>query len=542
MHGIQSYISCFSLILAGLFAGIQPAAADTTKLQFSVHDETKVLILEVRGLTFEMLERAYTPNINYLIANGMLTTMEQREVASLAIGQRRTGSGVRGKIGRLANCLDSTYSIKSSLYTTGISSDTIIGYFSQRRKNFRSNESMIKDFVNSGNASNVRFSFISFRTIGSVNGFVDREQINSLTTIDSLIGIVFKSYQEKLKWDKTSVVLLTDGTASHHYRQDDPYSFTPLIVTGNGIPKFVNLEQSYSSDDVLDLALQLMGVECEILTADYTSTKQFTRTDEKSNIFFLPRPDILISRFANKNQYGMDLSTDIEDVTLFYTINGSDPRTSGIQYRGQVLFKDPGVYPIRAVALKNGHFSVVTEHVIKLRDGIYSVDVYPLPDPKYTWDGVDELIDEDTANVDFAVDKWLGFQGQDVTIEFNFGDKRVISGVDLTALQDFQSWIFFPVKVTAYIGNDKNNMVEAGSVSYEVSPNDNQKMRRHFNIGFTQHFINSLGSQYIKKQNRSKYLNVRYLTLKIENIKTAPDWFSLPGAQTWFFTDEVRVY
>ena len=56
--------------------------------------------------------------------------------------------------------------------------------------------------INSNNGFGVRFSFLSFRTFSSKPNYLDREQINELSTIDSLIGIVFKSYQEKVKWDK----------------------------------------------------------------------------------------------------------------------------------------------------------------------------------------------------------------------------------------------------------------------------------------------------------------------------------------------------
>ena len=60
-------------------------------------------------------------------------------------------------------------------------------------------------------------------------------------------------------------------------------------------------------------------------------------------------------------------------------------------------------------------------------------------------------------------------------------------------------------------------------------------------IPITSDFLAKLSSTYIKKKRRQKSLYVKYLTVKIEANKTAPEWFTLPGAQTWFFTDEIKI-
>jgi hypothetical protein len=53
---------------------------------------------------------------------------------------------------------------------------------------------MVKDFINNKNGTNVRLAFLSFRNFSASSNYLDREQINELSTIDSLIGVVFKSY------------------------------------------------------------------------------------------------------------------------------------------------------------------------------------------------------------------------------------------------------------------------------------------------------------------------------------------------------------
>ena len=162
----------------------------------------------------------------------------------------------------MIQCYDSVGVFQSSLNTVGIFNDTIRGPFYLLRKNFRSNESMVKDFINSNNGSNVRFSFLSFRTFSPKTKYLDREQINELTTIDSLIGIVFKSYQEKVKWENTTVMVLSDGNASHKYMEGEIYKNTPLIIKGPSVPNHYDPLRVIPIQEVLGLATDLLKMSC----------------------------------------------------------------------------------------------------------------------------------------------------------------------------------------------------------------------------------------------------------------------------------------
>lgn len=133
---------------------------------------------------------------------------------------------------------------------------------------------------------------------------------------------------------------------------------------------------------------------------------------------------------------------------MYYTIDGSDPRTRGLEYKSPITIREAGTYTIKAAANKNGVWSPVTQEKTSLRFNITSIELDPEPDAKYFYDGTDELIDGDTAGLSYSEEKWLGFQGTDVDMLFNFGSKREIRSVDLSALQDYYSWIFLPVRVT----------------------------------------------------------------------------------------------
>ncbi|HNB93013.1 MAG TPA: hypothetical protein PKV31_08890, partial [Saprospiraceae bacterium] len=206
-------------------------------------DLPNVLIIEIKGMTFEMMERAYTPNIKFLIKNGFLGSMKYKNPEEPSTG---ISMNFRRKLGTMAMCMDSMKVCQTSLNTVGAFNESFKGPFSKIRKNYRSNESMVKDFINNSNGTNVRFAMLSFRAFTQKQGFVDEGQIRELSTIDSLIGVVFKSYQEKVKWEQTTVFIVSDGSAAHEYRESELYKNTPIVIKGPGIPIVYNVENVVS--------------------------------------------------------------------------------------------------------------------------------------------------------------------------------------------------------------------------------------------------------------------------------------------------------
>ena len=507
------------------------------------NDQKNVLIFQIRGLTYEMLERAYTPNMKYLIKNGFLGSMKYRNQEDQnAIGRR---SNVKSTIGDIAQCLDS---IQSGLYTlnsVGSFNDTIKGPFNKLNKNYRSNESMVKDFINNKNGTNVRLAFLSFRNFSTSSNYLDREQINELSTIDSLIGVVFKSYQEKVKWENTTVIILSNGIACHKYQETELYKNTPIVLYGSGIPIIENVENMVSAEDALSLVTKTLGISCTN-TPRYDAShfiQEFIKNDSTNNFFslFVPRPDIISYPIPGKNMLEVELLSDNESSKLYYTTDGHDPRTNGIEYRNPFYLKEAGVYLIKAASNQNGVWSPVTQQSVTLRHNIAAILVSPPPDPKYTFNGIDELIDGDTAGLYYATDRWLGFQGKDVDFFFDFGNKREIQTIDVSTLQDYVSWIFLPIQITFFIGNDRNQMIDIGSISHTTREDDPKNIKKHYTMDISAELLNSLGSNLIKKRKRKKSLYVKYLLIHVEAQKTAPEWFSLPGAQVWFFTDEIKI-
>ncbi|MEO8961788.1 MAG: FN3 associated domain-containing protein, partial [Ginsengibacter sp.] len=56
----------------------------------------------------------------------------------------------------------------------------------------------------------------------------------------------------------------------------------------------------------------------------------------------------------NKNELFVHLSTDIDDLIIYYTIDNTNPDSFSKQYKGQAVEIPKGIYQLRAIAYKDG--------------------------------------------------------------------------------------------------------------------------------------------------------------------------------------------
>ena len=56
-----------------------------------------------------------------------------------------------------------------------------------------------------------------------------------------------------------------------------------------------------------------------------------------------------------KNQLFVSLSTDIDDLKIYYTLNNTNPDLFSNEYKGQPVEIPKGIYQLRAVAYKNNN-------------------------------------------------------------------------------------------------------------------------------------------------------------------------------------------
>ena len=143
------------------------------------------------------------------------------------------------------------------------------------------------------------------------------------------------------------------------------------------------------------------------------------------------------------------------------------------------------------------------------------------PSVNYPGDGPSSLTDGLLGSQDIRDGRWLGFQGDDVSIVLEFSSPTPIDFVAVDVLQVERSWIFFPRSVALAVSNDG---VRWPTV-HEVTVNPSRE---------SEPVVQQL-------QGRVSGPPIRYLRVDLENQGTNPVWHAAPGEPSWVFVDEVMV-
>lgn len=504
----------------------------------ATYSQNRVLFIEIRGLTYELLERGDNPNLKYLIESGTLLSLpctNSSEADRLAGNTAMTE--MVGKMVRFADCLKSNG--KNSLFlATSATTDTLIGIDPSKKKLFRTNEQLVKDFINTEDLASKSFYYLNFRpytapTDGNADSYF-RFRMAYYEIVDSLLGVLFKSLQERELWQSTRVYISTMVPQSRNLES----TYSPLFILDSKIPHVNAPNLVISRNDLFSMVSNHNGCsnpeDSDILES---LVHRISTSDTLPHL--VARPDVF--KFIPTNTYGVEIEmvTD-QNNPIYFTIDGTDPMLFGNLYSEPLRFKNPGLVKIKAVAKHGMEYSRIIEDSIRLMPDIQLISVKPLPSPKYVFDGASELVDHDTATTSFMEPKYLGWQGQDVEILFNFGNKRKFSEVDVSTLQDYVSWIFAPIKVELFVGNDLVNLTSLGTVNFQNNPEQNLE-KVHFNFKIEPSQLQKLGTQFISKKKKQKRLSVRYLKVKVTVLENAPEWFKIPGAQVWLFIDEISI-
>lgn len=141
--------------------------------------------------------------------------------------------------------------------------------------------------------------------------------------------------------------------------------------------------------------------------------------------------------------------------------------------------------------------------------------------PKYEAGGEKALTDG-LRGIDDYHFNWLGFEGEDMEAIVDMGEETTISSISVDFLQDIQSWVFFPKKLTAFCSADGGEFTKMGSVVNTTPENK----------------AGAFMQTYALKVDNVK---ARYIKVRAEALKTCPGWHIGSGKKSWIFTDEIVI-
>lgn len=352
-------------------------------------------------------------------------------------------------------------------------------------------------------------------------------------------------------------VIMTPTTHAYFdYYQSAETDEEPFAIGG-----YLPLEKVYSLEPAPDVLTpeqknHILGVQANLWTeyiptpehVEYMSLPrmaamsevQWTAAEKKDYDNFLKRLPQLTDLYEKK---GYNYATHVYDIkaslepnfetnaidvefstlgnsTIYYTLDGSEPTTSSIEYIGKFTVKEDA--EIRAAAFANGKInSKVFSDKIKISKSTFKpITLLTKPSKDYARNGAPLLVDGLHGKNYYNTDRWIGFQN-DLVVIIDLLEPTEISEANFNTNVRTGSWIFDAEEVIIESSNDNENFETVIS-------------EKGFNVK-NEHW------EEVVNHNFTFNTTARYFKITIKPMSKIPEWHSGKGRGAFVFVDEISL-
>src|SRR5690606_34924395 len=135
--------------------------------------------------------------------------------------------------------------------------------------------------------------------------------------------------------------------------------------------------------------------------------------------------------------------------------------------------------------------------------------------------GAEGLIDGIKGTTNWRKGDWQGYQNEDFEAVVDLQQKKPITLIEASFLQDSRSWILMPVKVEYYVSNNNRDFTLVKTIETKTDARQDNVIEN-----YTAQFNN---------------VSARYVKVKAYNFGTLPQWHQGAGGQAFIFIDEITI-
>lgn len=214
----------------------------------------------------------------------------------------------------------------------------------------------------------------------------------------------------------------------------------------------------------------------------------------------------------------VSITSDQESNTIYYTLDGTEPNTGSLRYKGSFSLSESA--RIRAMAVDSrGVKSFLRE--ANLVKATFTIRYPNSPSNKYPPKNQIILLDGRKADPDYSNGEWLGWEGQDMVVELDMGESRTFSRVSADFLNSTGSWIFPPTEMVVEYSDNGRSWLLAGKAINQTAWDKNNDPRMELSV--------------------DKTFKARYVRIKGVSQKTCPAGHAGAGSPCWLFADELNL-
>lgn len=239
-----------------------------------------------------------------------------------------------------------------------------------------------------------------------------------------------------------------------------------------------------------------------------------------NNFPIVPVPYVVAEVKTFYDKMKIELKTTYTDEEIFYTLDGSNPDSSGILYTKP--FEINTSTKLQAIgSLKGwGKSFVIDANFFKIPGG-RSITIKSEYNSQYNAGGDNGLIDYIRGENNFRLGGWQGYQGQNFEAVVDLGKKQKIKKIAASFLQDVGSWIWFPTEVEYAVSSNGKDYKVVCTIENTFSDKDY--------------------TSTIKDFDARGNVKTRYVRVKAGNYGTIPSWHLGVGGEAFIFIDEIII-
>ena len=201
------------------------------------------------------------------------------------------------------------------------------------------------------------FMFVSIDVpdhAGHAYGHEDQGYFDCIHHMDERVGEFIKALEERNMLKDAIVIITADhGGIRYGHGGDDPAEMkVPVILYGKGVTKGKVIEHTCMIYDCAATVCGLLGVE---MPAECHGKFLKEAFEPKTSVCYTPLPLIHPFKGVVKEGEKVSITADAPGVEIYYTLDGTVPTTESIKYEGP--FELPESCTVQAVSYKNGNYS-----------------------------------------------------------------------------------------------------------------------------------------------------------------------------------------
>ena len=221
-----------------------------------------------------------------------------------------------------------------------------------------------------------------------------------------------------------------------------------------------------------------------------------------------------------ENAVMVNLST-IDNVPIYYTLDGSEPTTASARYTTPIAIKENCVFKAKGIG-KTRETKTFTENIIYNKATARPITLLQPTNQHYNFDGPLTLVDGLVGSPNYRTGRWLGFSENDFEAVIELGENTEVSSATVNTSVNKEDWVFGARGVVVSVSNDGENYTEVAKELYpEMAKADEDKIYTH-----------KLSFEPVA----AKYIKVRVLV-----EASMPKWHGAAGKRAFLFVDEVVV-